>query len=145
MYSSVSIMKIFPYCYTKWQMCALNISSHHSGFRSVILQLNLRKSHLLISICLPQFNLTTQSLSFSFIEPVCVTWATWYLLQLNNINGVKVSNSDEQRTRTRSTKKCRLTLLNFGCHILQNSLLGNVYNYPIVFSTLQKHHVSQFP
>jgi hypothetical protein len=43
-------------------------------------------------------------------------------------------------SQTRSKKK-----LNFGCHFLQNSLLGNVYSDPINFSTLQKHHESHFP
>jgi hypothetical protein len=35
-------------------------------------------------------------------------------------------------------KKCRLNLLNFVCHLLQNSLLGNVDSDPAKFSTLQK-------
>jgi hypothetical protein len=50
-----------------------------------------------------------------------------------------------ETSRTRSKKKCWLNLLNFGCHLLQNSVLGNVCSDPIVFSTLQKHRTSHFP
>jgi hypothetical protein len=46
---------------------------------------------------------------------------------------------------TKSKKKCWLNLLNFGCHLLQNSLLGNIHRYPIIFSTLQKHCGSHLP
>jgi hypothetical protein len=42
-------------------------------------------------------------------------------------------------------KKRWLKLLNFGCYLLQNSLLGNLYSDPIVSSTLQKHSGSHFP
>jgi hypothetical protein len=48
-------------------------------------------------------------------------------------------------SRTGSKKKCSLKLLNFGCHLLQNSLHGNIYNDPIIFTTIQKHHGSHFP
>jgi hypothetical protein len=42
---------------------------------------------------------------------------------------------------TRSEKKYWLNLLNFGCHFLQNSLLGNVYSDPIIFPAFQKHYI----
>jgi hypothetical protein len=41
-------------------------------------------------------------------------------------------------------KKYWLNLLNFGCTLLQNSLLGNVYSDPIFCSTLQKQRESHF-
>jgi hypothetical protein len=50
-----------------------------------------------------------------------------------------------ESSRTGSEKKCWLNLLNFGCHLLQNSILGNVYSDPIIFSTLQKHRGSHIP
>jgi hypothetical protein len=36
-------------------------------------------------------------------------------------------------SQTRSEKKWWLNLLNFGCHLLQNSLLGNIYLIPSFF------------
>jgi hypothetical protein len=46
----------------------------------------------------------------------------------------------------RSKNKCWFNLLNFGCHLLQNSLLGNVYSDSIIFLfMLQKHRGSNFP
>jgi hypothetical protein len=50
-----------------------------------------------------------------------------------------------ESSQTRSKKKYWLNLLNFGCHLLQNSLLWNLYSNTIIFSMLQKHHVSHFP
>jgi hypothetical protein len=50
-----------------------------------------------------------------------------------------------ESSQTRSKKKDWLNLLTFGCHLLQSSLLGNVYSNPIVFSALQKHRGSHFP
>jgi hypothetical protein len=38
-----------------------------------------------------------------------------------------------ETSRTRSKKKCWLNLLNFGCHLLQNNLIGKVYRDPIIF------------
>jgi hypothetical protein len=45
---------------------------------------------------------------------------------------------------TRSNKKCWLNLINFGCHLLQNHLLGNIYSNPIVFSMIQKNKLCSF-
>jgi hypothetical protein len=42
-------------------------------------------------------------------------------------------------------KKCWLKLLNFGCNLLQNSLIGNVHSDPIVVTTPRKHRESHFP
>jgi hypothetical protein len=42
-------------------------------------------------------------------------------------------------SRTRSKKKCWLNLLNFGCHLLQRRLLGNVYSNSVFF------HASKAP
>jgi hypothetical protein len=42
-------------------------------------------------------------------------------------------------------KKCSLHLDNFRYHLLQNSLLGNVYSTPTVFPMLQKHRGTHFP
>jgi hypothetical protein len=39
-----------------------------------------------------------------------------------------------ENSQARSKKKCWLNLLKFGCHPLQNSLLGNSYSDPIFFS-----------
>jgi hypothetical protein len=50
-----------------------------------------------------------------------------------------------ESSRTRPKKKCWLNLLNFGCHLIQNSLVGNICCDPIVSSMLLKHHVSHFP
>jgi hypothetical protein len=50
-----------------------------------------------------------------------------------------------ESSQTKIKKKCWLNLLNFGCHLLQNVLLGNIYSDPIVFSMLQNHHGSHFP
>jgi hypothetical protein len=50
-----------------------------------------------------------------------------------------------ESSETRSKKKCCLNLLNFGCHLLQTSLFGNIYSVPIIFSMLQKHRGSHFP
>jgi hypothetical protein len=50
-----------------------------------------------------------------------------------------------ESSQTRSKKKCWLNLLNFGCHLLQNSLFGNTYSDPIIFPMLQKHYGSHFP
>jgi hypothetical protein len=41
-----------------------------------------------------------------------------------------------------SKKKFWHNLLNFGCHLFENSLLVNICSDPIVFSTLPKHHGS---
>jgi hypothetical protein len=46
---------------------------------------------------------------------------------------------------TWSEKRSWLNLLNFHCHLLQNSFLENVYSDTITFSTLQKHLGSNFP
>jgi hypothetical protein len=54
-------------------------------------------------------------------------------------------STDNMLKQTRSKKKCWLNLLNFGCHLLQNNLLRNVYSDPIGFSTPQKHRGSRFP
>jgi hypothetical protein len=40
---------------------------------------------------------------------------------------------NRKSSRTRSKKKCWLNLLNFGCHLLRNGLLENVYSDPIFF------------
>jgi hypothetical protein len=42
-------------------------------------------------------------------------------------------------------KKCWLKLLILAAIFFQNSLLGNVYSYPIVLSTLQKYRGNHFP
>jgi hypothetical protein len=46
-----------------------------------------------------------------------------------------------ESSRTRSEKKCCLNVLSSGCHLLQNSLLGNVYSDPIFFFSLFKSTV----
>jgi hypothetical protein len=68
------------------------------------------------------------------------TYFTLLYYQISNkVPGLSKSS------RTRSKKKFWLNLLDFGCYLLPNSLLGNVCSDPIAFSTLQKHRGSHFP
>jgi hypothetical protein len=74
----------------------------------------------------------------------------WWMQTLRSyffLAGIKYIRGVSESSRTRSEKKYWFHLLNFGCHLLQNtcSLLGNVYRDPIVFSTLQKYRGSYFP
>jgi hypothetical protein len=43
-----------------------------------------------------------------------------------NVKCLTVEVKDMESSWTMSKKKCWLNLLNFGCHLLQHSLLGNV-------------------
>jgi hypothetical protein len=51
---------------------------------------------------------------------------------------------ESSRTRSKKNAECWLNLLHFGCQLIQNGLLQNVYSDPIIFSALQKHRGSHF-
>jgi hypothetical protein len=58
---------------------------------------------------------------------------------LNNLQVLKIKFLYEvlsESSRTSWKKKCWLKLLNFGCLLLQNSLLRNIYSDPIIFYSL---------
>jgi hypothetical protein len=70
-----------------------------------------------------------QCLGWYWQEAVqCLTYSSVYGLPCaNTIRGASESS------RIRSTKKCWLNLLNFVCHLFQNSLPGNVYKDLLIF------------